>query len=389
MDRLHNPFTPGAGALPPELAGRTNVIEDGRVLAGRTLLGRYEKSLMLVGLRGVGKTVLLKYLAESARREKIVPVIVEVRNSEDDMEELSLRLREALTTLDFSAKVKARVTYAFSVLRNFVRAFSINIGEFGISVETAPGVASSGNMELDLSEVLLACARAAKDAESALGLYVDEFQNLEMKAMRGIIVALHHAAQESLPLYLVGSGLPSIRALVGKSKTYAERMFNYAEIGSLSEAEVDAAITIPLNGNGLSIASAAITEIFRRTKGYPYFLQEYGYQIWQDASGEEVSADDVVRIAHQVGKRLDDSFFEVRFDRVSAAERKLLRAMADVAEHEAVSIVAVAERLGRPVTALSPLRASLMRKGMLYSPAHGMIAYTVPLFGMYMKRVMA
>lgn len=386
MDRYHNPFTPGAGALPPELAGRTQVIEDGRVLAGRTLLGRYEKGLMLIGLRGVGKTVLLKHLAEAARREKIVPVTVEVRNSKNDMEELSLRLREALSLIDFGCKMKAKVHYAFSVLRNFVKTFSLNIGDFGLSVETAPGVAGSGNMEFDLSEVLLACAQAAKESDTAIGLYVDEFQNLELPAMRGMIVALHRAAQEALPLYLVGSGLPSIRGLVGKSKTYAERMFNYAEIGALTEEESAAAIAIPLNENGLGIAADALSAIYVQTKGYPYFLQEFGYQIWIDASGREITASDIARISSCVQDRLDGNFFDVRFDRVSNSERQFLRAMAD--GPDAVEIAAVAERMGRTVAALSPMRASLIRKGMLYSPAHGQIAYTVPQFGEYMKRVM-
>jgi len=387
MDRLHNPFTPGAGALPPELAGRSQIIEDGRVLAGRTLLGRYEKSLMLIGLRGVGKTVLLKYLAESARRERIVPVIVEIRDAESGMEELSLRLKEALSTIDFGCRLKESVNYAFSVLRNFVKTVSINIGEFGLSVETVPGVASSGNLEFDFSEVLLACAHAAKDADTALGLYIDEFQNLNIQAMRGVIVALHRAAQEALPLFLVGSGLPSIKSLVGKSKTYAERMFNYAEISALSLEDVDAAITIPLNENGVSISHQAISSIYGYTKGYPYFLQEFGYQVWLNAAVErEIAPEDIDQIAPAVQHRLDGNFFDVRFDRVSNAERQFLRAMADGTD--GVEISDLAKSLGRTVGALSPMRASLIRKGMLYSPSYGRIAYTVPMFGEYMKRVM-
>lgn len=388
MDRLNNPFTPGAGALPPELAGRSQIIEDGRVLSGRILKSRYEKSLLLIGLRGVGKTVLLRHLAESARKDGVVPVVVEVRSAKTDIEELSLRLKESLSAIDFASKVKAKVNYAFAVLSNFVKAFSANIGDFGVKIELAQGVASSGKMELDLSEVLLACARAAKEAETAIGLYIDELQNLDIEAMRGIIVALHRSAQELLPLYLVGSGLPSIRGLIGKSKTYAERMFNYAEVGALSESDVDAAITIPMNANGLDIELAAIKEIAHATQGYPYFLQEYGYQVWLAATGETVTAKDIRDIGGQVERRLDANFFDVRFDRVSNTEKLMLRAMADFPEQLAIPVSKLAELMGKTLGSMSPIRSSLIKKGMIYSPMHGSVAYTVPMFGEYMKRVM-
>ena len=369
MDRLRNPFTPGAGALPPELAGRSSVIDDGRVLAGRALLGRYEKSLLLIGLRGVGKTVLLKYLAENAKRSGVVPVVIEVRNAQSDFEELALRVKDALCTIDFSSRVKDSVNHAFSTLRNFVRT-------------------SSGKLELVLSEVLLACARAAKESNKAIGMYVDELQNLQLEAMRGIIVALHFAAQESLPLYLVGSGLPSIRALVGKSKTYAERMFNYAEIGALCKEDVDLAITVPLNNNGLDIEADAIAEVFESTKGYPYFLQEYGYQLWNAAERSTISADDVRSIAPDVQRRLDANFFDVRFDRISSREKEFLRAMAECPQDKAVPMAEIADKMGRSQSAISPVRASLIRKGVVYSPEYGRIAYTVPMFADYLKRTM-
>ena len=388
MDRLRNPFTPGAGALPPELAGRAKVIDDGRVLAGRTLLGRYEKSLLLIGLRGVGKTVLLKHLAENARREGVVPIIVEARNTEGDFEELALRVKDALGVLDFASGVKTAVNHAFSVLRNFVKTFSINIGEFGMSVETAHGIAASGKMEFDLSEVLLACARAAKESRRAVGLYIDELQNLKIEAMRGIIVALHLAAQESLPLYLVGSGLPSIRALVGKSKTYAERMFNYSEIGALEARDVDIAITMPLNNNGIDIEPDAVLEVFKETQGYPYFVQEYGYQLWNAAEGSPIVLEDVRRSARSVQARLDSNFFDVRFDRISNREKEFLRAMAECSDDSAMPMSGIVQRLGCSVSAVSPVRASLIKKGMVYSPMYGTIAYTVPMFSDYLRRTM-
>ena len=241
-------------------------------------------------------------------------------------------------------------------------------------------------MEFDLSEVLKAAARAAREANTAIGLYIDELQNMDIAAMRGIIVALHHAAQDGLPLYLVGSGLPSIRALVGKSKTYAERMFNYRDVGALSEQDVSDAISKPFKDVGVEVATNAIEKIFTYSGGYPYFLQEYGYQLWLEADGGEIDVSLVDRALPLVHRRLDDNFFDVRFDRVTSREREFLRAMADIPSP--ISVSTVAERLGRPLNAISAVRATLIRKGMIYAPSHGEVSFTVPLFGDYMRRIL-
>ena len=361
-------------------------MEDGQVLSKRTLLGKYEKSLLLIGLQGVGKTVLLRHLAERAREDGIVPIQMEMRNDASDVEELSVRIKEALCVLDFKSRVKSGVNQAFSVLKNFVKSLSVNIGDFGIAVETNPGLGNSGNMEYDLSEVLMASARAAKESDTAIGLYIDELQNMDILALRGVIVALHHAAQESLPLYLVGSGLPTIRGLIGKSKTYAERMFNYAELGALSVTEVADAVVGPMSANGISVDDRAIDEVFAQSRGYPYFLQEYGYQLWLEAESPRITAEDVKRILPVVTARLDRNFFDVRFDRIANSERRFLLAMAETGSPARMSDVA--GFLGRTLGALSPVRSSLIRKGMVYSPALGEIAFTVPLFAEYIKRVM-
>lgn len=387
MDRIRNPFTPGAGYLPPELAGRNQVIEDGQVVALRTKLHRAERGLMLIGPRGVGKTVLLKCLSEHARENGIIPVISEIRNDKSDLEDLAQKLKEALYTLDFKCKVKSYIQEAFSVLGNFVRKFSLNIGDVGVSVELHRGLGESGNMELDLSQVLLSSARAAKAASTAIGLYIDELQNLDEEAMRGIIVALHRSAQELLPLYMIGSGLPTIRTLVGKSKTYAERMFVYETIGALDEDASWAALVKPFEDNGVSVEDAAFSEMFKASAGYPFFLQECGYQVWQHAKRSPIAVDDVVAILPQVMESLDRSFFEVRFDRVSAVERRFLMAMAQGEPEKPQSIVDIAERMGRSANSLSMMRRSLIKKGMIFSPSIGMVAYTVPMFGAYMMRM--
>lgn len=387
MDRIRNPFTPGAGYLPPELAGRNQVIEDGQVVALRTKLHRAERGLMLIGPRGVGKTVLLKCLSEHARENGIIPVISEIRNDKSDLEDLAQKLKEALYTLDFKCKVKSYIQEAFSVLGNFVRKFSLNIGDVGVSVELHRGLGESGNMELDLSQVLLSSARAAKAASTAIGLYIDELQNLDEEAMRGIIVALHRSAQELLPLYMIGSGLPTIRTLVGKSKTYAERMFVYETIGALDEDASWAALVKPFEDNGVSVEDAAFSEMFKASAGYPFFLQECGYQVWQHAKRSPIAVDDVVAILPQVMESLDRSFFEVRFDRVSAVEKRFLMAMAQGEPEKPQSIVDIAERMGRSANSLSMMRRSLIKKGMIFSPSIGMVAYTVPMFGAYMMRM--
>ena len=387
MDRINNPFTPGAGYLPPQLAGRNQVIEDGEVVAMRTKLQRAERGLMLIGPRGVGKTVLLKCLSEHARENGIIPVISEIRNDKSDLEELAQKLKEALYTLDFRCKVKSCIQEAFSVLGSFVKRFALNIGEIGVSVELRRGVGESGNMELDLSQVLLACARAAKASSTAIGLYIDELQNLDEEVMRGIIVALHRSAQELLPLYLIGSGLPTIRSLIGKSKTYAERMFVYEEIGALDEDASWAAIVKPFEDNGVSVEDSAFVEMYKASAGYPFFLQECGYQVWQHAERSPIRVDDVLAILPQVVENLDKSFFTVRFDRVSVVEKKFLMAMAYGEPEKPQSLVDIAKRMGRTPNSLSMLRRSLIKKGMIYSPSLGMVAYTVPMFGAYMRRI--
>ena len=386
MNKLDNPFTPGAGFLPPELAGREQVIEDGRVVAARTKRLRAERGLMLVGSRGVGKTSLLKWLAEDARQSGVIPVIVEIQNDSQGLEELSSKMKDALHALDYVSKVKSGVRESFSVLGNFIRKFAINIGPVGVEIEACAGRGESGNLESDLSDVLMSAARAAKGAGTAIGLYVDELQNMRLETLSGIIVSLHHAAQELLPLYLIGSGLPTVRGLVAKSKTYAERMFGYEEIGALDERASADAIRKPLKAMDVDIEDRALDAIFRLSGGYPFFLQECGYQVWQRAAGSPITAKDVKAVASEVSERLDRNFFAVRFDRISDLERRFLRVMADVPGDGAKPLAAIARELGRSVNSLSMLRRSLIRKGVLYSSAEGTVSYTVPLFGEYMKR---
>lgn len=388
MNKLSNPFTPGAGFLPPELAGRGQVIEDGRVVAARSKLLRAERGLMLIGSRGVGKTSLLKWLAEDARQAGIIPVVVEIQNDSQGIEELSMKMKDALHVLDYASKVKTGVRESFAVLGNFIRKFAVNIGPVGVEIETCAGVGESGNIESDLSAVLLTSARAAKASGTAIGLYIDELQNMQLATLSGIVVSLHQAAQELLPLYLIGSGLPTVRGMVAKSKTYAERMFNYEEIGALDASASADAIRKPMKAMNVDIEDKALSAIFKMSGGYPFFLQECGYQVWQTVEKSPVTAKDVRNVADLIIERLDRNFFAVRLDRISELERIFLRVMADVPGPEAKSLADVAKGMGRSVNSLSMLRRSLIRKGVLYSAEVGTVSYTVPLFGAYMRRVM-
>jgi len=388
MDKLLNPFTPGAGFMPPELAGREAAIENGHLVARRTRLLRAERGMMLIGPRGVGKTALIKHLAEMARQEGIVPIVSEIRDDGRAVEELAVKLKEALTALDMASKFKGSVREAFGVLSAFVKRFSINIGSFGIEVETNEDKDTSGNLEFDLAEVLLSVARAAKASGSALGLYLDELQNMHPETLSGIIVALHHAAQDLLPIYLIGSGLPTIRTIVGKSKTYAERMFIYEEIGPLDESAASDAIRIPLQNAGVEIEEVALSELCAESRGYPFFLQELGYWVWQRAAKSPIVRDDVLQCLPEVSRNLDRNFFDVRFDRISMGERRFLRAMADASDTEEKDLHAIAAVLKKKPTALSMTRRSLIRKGMIYSPRQGTLAYTVPMFAEYIRRAM-
>ena len=387
MDKISNPFTPGAGYIPPSLVGRDRIIEDGKVLAMRTKLLRAERGRMLIGPRGVGKTALLRYLMEDARQLGVVALSLEVRTDQGVLEELSIGLRDVLNTLDFRSKVKTGVREAFTIFGDFVGKFSINIGGVGLEVEPRARKAPVKIEEYDVFQVLTAVARAAKSAETAVGLYIDELQNMEMSVLSGIIVTLHKAAQDQLPIYLVGSGLPTIRALIGKSKTYAERMFVYENVGALSESETNEALQTPMKAAGVELTSEAASAIYSASKGYPFFIQECGYQVWEAAECSPISIGEVAKIIPSVYERLDDNFFDVRFDRVSTLEREFLRAMANGRDDE-ILFSEIAKRMGRSPNSLSMIRGSLIKKGMIFSPRLGVLAYTVPLFGEYLKRVM-
>ena len=387
MDPRTNPFAPGAGTQPPELAGRDRILTDADVALARVKRGRPAKSEMLLGLRGVGKTVLLNRIAESAEREGYQPILLQAPEDRRLAEMLVPPLRALLFRLSGSEKARRLAKRGLGVLRAFASAFKVKVGDVEFTVERETGTADSGHLESDLPEVLLAVSAAAKEAGSAVALFIDEVQYLSETDLAALIVAVHKMAQKGLPFILFGAGLPQLAALAGEAKSYAERLFDYPEVGPLADDAAREAISMPIRREGVEITDEALAVILQTTKGYPYFLQEWGSQAWNVANASPISAEDARRASEQALRALDKGFFRVRLDRLTPREKEYMRAMAELGPgpHRSGEI---AQRLGLSVTAAGPLRNGLIKKGMAYSPQHGDTAFTVPMFDEFMRRSM-
>lgn len=391
MNPIKNPFSPGAGAPPPELVGRENILQQATVLIGRIKERRPEKSLMLTGLRGVGKTVLLNRIEQQAKEEGYKTVYLEAREDRTLGQVLAPELKRVLFELDVKAKAKEKVRRAMLALRNFVGNFSVSFGGLSIELEPFHGLADSGDIEADLTMLLLAVAEAAEGQEEAIALFVDEIQYFSEEEFRALIMAMHRIQQKALPMFLVGAGLPILPALAGNSKSYAERLFAFPKIDALNKEEARHALLSPLNENNVEITPDAFEQIFNYTRGYPYFLQEWGYQIWNQTEDSPISFAVVEKASETVIKRLDENFFRVRFDRLTGNEKKFLGAMAMAtmsSSSKRVRISDIAVNMGQKKSTLAPVRASLIKKGMIYSPAYGEMDFTIPLFTDFMIRVM-
>ena len=386
MDPLRNPFAPGAGSRPPELAGRDALLQQAELALRRVRLGRSEKSQMLLGLRGVGKTVLLNRIAELAEAIGYELVQLEAPEGRPLATYLVPALKSILLRLDRVEQARQWATEAMAALRGFAAAFKVSLGEVKLGL-SEPVRADSGNLEADLPELLVSTARAAQAAGTSVVILIDEVQYLAEDELRGLIVALHRISQKGLPLILFGAGLPQLAALAGEAKSYAERMFDFPGVGALSEEAAVQAIADPIREEGGEITAQALAEIVRVTEGYPYFLQEWGKHTWNQAEGPHINLDDVHQASQTARDALDRNFFRVRFDRLTPREQAYLQAMAQLGSGPHRS-GAIAEAMGLKVERTGPLRSGLMRKGMVWSPAHGMTAFTVPMFDAFMRRAM-
>lgn len=389
MDPIRNPFAPGAGTPPPELAGRDELRETVRIAGARARLGLPSKSLLMVGLRGVGKTVLLDRMRDDAEASGIQTMRIEAPEDRSLPALLAPQLRQALLRLSRSEQAREMGKRALQALAGFAKALKVKYQdiEVGIDYDPEPGLADNGDLEHDLQALLEAAGIAAQKAGTALLLFIDELQYVEEEQLAALITALHRAAQRRLPVMLVGAGLPQLRGRMGRAKSYAERLFDFPEVGALNQQDATLAIRKPLDHEGVIIHDDALQQILRDTQGYPYFLQEWGKHVWDVAQASPIQLQDVRLATHEAIAALDESFFRVRFDRLTPAEKKYLRAMAELGPgpHRSGDI---AEVLQRKVTALGPTRNQLISKGMIWSPNHGDTAFTVPLFDQYMHRIM-
>ena len=387
MDPIANPFAPGAGSRPPALAGRDELLESADIALRRIRAGRHAKSMMLLGLRGVGKTVLLVRIGELAESAGYVTAVIEAPEERRLAALLVPRLRRLLYRLSGREKARILGNRALGALRNFASAFKVSYAEFEVGLKSEPGLASSGDLETDLTDLLVAVGEAAKAADQPAAILMDEVQYLDDEDLSALIVALHRISQKALPLIMFGAGLPQLAAVSGEAKSYAERLFDFASIGPLDEDAIREAIRGPIEEAGAEVDDDALSEIADRTDGYPYFLQEWGAHSWSAAPESPVTLQDVVSASERAVAGLDRSFFRVRFDRLTPREQGYLRAMAELGPgpHRSGKVAA---KLGLPVTTAGPVRTGLIRKGMIWSPSHGDTAFTVPMFDQYMLRAM-
>jgi len=388
MDPIYNPYAPGAGSPPLELAGRDELIETARVALERTRLRFPTKSLMLIGLRGVGKTVLLDYIREQAERSGIHTIRIEAPEQRSLPAILAPQLRQALLRLSRVEKARELAQRGLRALAGFAKALKVKYDdiEVGMDFDPEPGLADNGDLEHDLQDLLDAAGAAAEAAGTALALFIDELQYVDEEQLAALIAALHRSAQRRHPVILVGAGLPQLVGRMGRAKSYAERLFDFPAIGPLPATAARLALEKPAATQKVAFEELALARIVKETQGYPYFLQEWGKHAWDAASASPITEKDLDRASITAIASLDDSFFRVRFDRLTPSEKRYLRAMAEIGSgpHRSGDI---AEVLGRPVNSFGPTRNQLIAKGMIWSPNHGDTAFTVPLFDDFMKRI--
>jgi hypothetical protein len=375
------------------LAGRGPILDHAGIALDRLRNGLHAKSIILVGLRGVGKTVVLNRIHMLAEEAGYQAAFIEAHEGKTLAELLLPALRHILYTLNLKENVSDKTRRALRVLRSFLGSLGLKakagLGdlELELAIDPETGSADSGDFEADLSELLQAVGEAAAERKRAIALCIDEIQYLREKEFGALIMALHRVSQRRLPLALIGAGLPQVRGLAGRSKSYAERLFEYPEIGPLQPSDAAEALQIPVRNQGAAFSRDALAEVIEVTQGYPYFLQQWGYEAWNASAGPMIELTDIHRASKLSIRRLDQSFFRVRFDRLTPKEKDYLRALAEMgpAPHRSGEIAA---RLGVKIQSVAPVRDSLIRKGMIYSPVYGETAFTVPLFDEFMRRVM-
>jgi len=387
MSPITNPYNPGAGTPPPELAGRDELREKVRICIERLRIGNSAKSLILVGLRGVGKTVLLDRMRSDAEGTGIQTLRIEAPENKSLPAMLAPELRKALLRMSTIESAKEVSQRALRALAGFAKGLKIKFAdiEVGFDYEPEPGLADNGELESDLTALLVQTGEAAKAAGTVMVMFIDELQYVKESQFAALIAALHRCAHLRLPITLVGAGLPQLLALAGEAKSYSERLFEYPQVDKLNTSAAMDALRKPAQQLGVNYTDDAALDIVEKTQGYPYFLQEWGKHTWDVATTSPITLD-VVKTATQLTiAGLDESFFKVRLERTTPSERRYLRAMADLGPgpHRSGDI---ANQLLKTVSTQAPVRSSLIRKGIVWSPTHGDTAFTAPLFHEYLLR---
>ncbi|MEO1241610.1 MAG: ATP-binding protein [Pseudomonadota bacterium] len=389
MDPRRNPYAPGAGTPPPDLAGRDGIIERAAIALDRIRDGRAARSFIYYGLRGVGKTVLLNKIRLDAEARGIATVAMEAPEGRTLPGVLAPALRSALLRLSRGEAAKEGLSRAMRALAGFVNAFKFKYDdvEVGFDFETEKGLADSGDLDTDLADLLSAIGEAAAERKTAFVMFIDELQYVPEEQLAALISALHQTSQRQKPVTMVAAGLPQLLGQMGRAKSYAERLFEFIETTQLEEVAAREALINPAKQEGAQYKDDAIAKILKQTQCYPYFLQEWGKHSWDAAEKSPITIDDVNHATITALAEMDASFFRVRFDRLTPAEKRYLRAMAELGSgpHRSGDI---ADILGKKVNEVAPTRSRLLDKGMIYSQSHGDNAFTVPLFDGFMKRVM-
>jgi AAA ATPase domain len=388
MDPHSNPYTPNAGAKPPLIVGRDDQLASFDLLLARLERGRTEQSMIITGLRGVGKTVLLGQFNKKADARKWATIDLEVikHDNDDFRRQLARGFRSALLQMSPKARWGDRARRLAAVIKSFTIAIDPD-GKItaGLDTDAAEGVADSGDLATDLTELLVAVGEAAVDHQTGVVLLLDEIQFLRREQLEAVVAAIHKTVQRELPITMVGAGLPQIAELAGEAKSYAERLFKFPDIGVLSEEDARAALSKPAAEEGAAFDDAALQLATEVTGRYPYFLQELGYAVWPLASNNRIMRTDVEQARLVYEDKLDGSFFRVRLDRATELEQAYLRAMAELGPEPQLAS-AVARLLHRTSEQCGPTRSGLIEKGLLYTPNHGYAAFTVPHFDQFMRR---